>query len=320
MFRSFFLYLSKANWAKQIIMHWKFAWHTATRFVAGEKLEDAIAAIKVLNAKGINASLDHLGENTTTPDEARKATQDIIEIIEAINTSGVRSNVSLKLSQIGLTLNKHLCIENLEKILTYARDTGNFVRIDMEDSPWVDATLDVYWDMVQRCGFRCVGLVIQAYLFRSQEDVAKLLQDCTRIRLCKGAYKEPPDIAFPMKRDVDANYDNLAKMMLDKALEASCPQISEDGKAPPLPALATHDMKRVEYARKYASSIGLPQKAMEFQMLYGIRRDLQEQLAAAGYPVRVYVPYGTQWYPYYMRRLAERPSNVWFFVSNFFKK
>ncbi len=320
MFRSLFLYLSKANWAKQIVTRWKFAWRTASRFVAGEKLEDAINAVKVLNDKGINATLDHLGENTTNPDEARKATRDILNMIEVINSSGVKSNVSIKLSQIGLTLDKNLCIENLQQILTYARDTGNFVRIDMEDSPWVDVTLEIYRDMVQRCDFKCLGLVIQAYLFRSQGDVAKLVQDCTRIRLCKGAYKEPADIAFPLKRDVDSNYDSLVKVMLDRVLEVSCPQVSENGKVPPLPALATHDAKRIEFARNYARSIELPIKAMEFQMLYGIRRDLQEQLVAAGYPVRVYVPYGTQWYPYFTRRLAERPANIWFFVSNFFRK
>jgi len=320
MLRSFFLYLSKQNWAKQLIMNWKFAWRMANRFIAGEKLEDAISAIKVLNDKGINATLDHLGENTTTPDEARNATQEIIDIIQTINSSGVSSNISIKLSQIGLTLNKDLCTENLEKILNFARDTGNFVRIDMEDSPWTDITIEIFSDMMQRCNFQCVGLVIQSYLFRSQDDVAKLLQNCTRIRLCKGAYKEPPDIAFPLKRDVDENYDKLTKMMLDKALAASCPQVSEDGRIPPLPSLATHDIKRIEFARNYANSIGLPLKAMEFQMLHGIRRDLQTQLAAAGYPVRVYVPYGTQWYPYFMRRLAERPSNVWFLISNFFRQ
>lgn len=320
MFRSFFLNLSKANWAKQLILNWKFAWRMASRFIAGEKLEDAISAIKVLNEKGINATLDHLGENTTTPEEAIKATQEIIDIIQVINSSGVRSNISIKLSQIGMTLNKDLCIENLEKILTYSRDTGNFLRIDMEDSPWTDVTIEILRDMTQRCSFNCVGTVIQSYLFRSQDDIAKLMQEDTHIRLCKGAYKEPPDIAFPLKRDVDTNYDNLAKMIMDRALAISCPPISEDGKIPPLPSLATHDVKRIEFARNYAEKIGLPKNAMEFQMLYGIRRDLQDQLVAAGYPVRVYVPYGTQWYPYYMRRLAERPSNVWFFVSNFFKK
>lgn len=319
MFRSFFLYLSKANWAKQLVTHWKFAWRAASRFVAGEKLEDAINVIKALNDKGINATLDQLGENTTNPDEARKATQDALDIIKAIKETGVRSNISIKLSQIGLTLDKNLCIENMQKILSFARETGNFVRIDMEDSPWVDATLEVYRELVHR-GFTCVGLVIQSYLFRSQDDVAKLIKDCTRIRLCKGAYKEPADIAFPLKRDVDANYDSLAKMMMDRVLEVSCPTISEDGKIPPLPAFATHDPKRIEYARNYAQSIGLPKNAIEFQMLHGIRRDLQEQLAADGYKVRIYVPYGTQWYPYFTRRLAERPANVWFFISNFFRK
>lgn len=320
MFRSFFLYLSKANWAKHIIMNWKFAWNMANRFIAGEKLEDAINAIKVLNQKGINATLDHLGENTTTSEEARNATQEIIDIIQTINKSGVRSNISIKLSQIGLTLNKDLCKENLEKILTFAHDTGNFVRIDMEDSPWTDATIDIFRDMVQRCNFQCVGLVVQSYLYRTYDDVAKLLKDCTHLRLCKGAYKEPPDVAFPLKSDVDANYDKIVKLMLDTSLSAGCQQISEDGRIPPLPSIATHDIKRIEFAKNYANSIGLPKKAMEFQMLHGIRRDLQNQLVAEGYPVRIYVPYGTQWYPYFMRRLAERPSNVWFFISNFFRK
>jgi len=320
MLRSFFIFLSKANWAKQLILNWKFAWRMATRFVAGEKLDDAISAIKDLNNKGINATLDLLGENTTTPDDAQKATIDILKIIETINTAGVRSNVSIKLSQIGLTLDRNLCIENLEKILSLARDTGNFVRIDMEDAPWTDATIDVFREMTQQRKFKCVGIVIQAYLYRSKDDVAKLIQENGRIRLCKGAYNEPASVAFPKKQDVDMNYDVIAKMMMDRSLELPGSVISEDGKITPLPGLATHDIKRIENARNYAESIGLPKKAMEFQMLYGIRRDLQEQLANDGYPMRVYVPYGTQWYPYYMRRLAERPSNFWFFVSNFFKK
>jgi len=319
MIRSLLLFLAKANWAKHIMMNWKVAWRTASRFIAGDKLEDAINVIKVLNEKGINATLDHLGENTTTLEEARKATDDIIEVIETITKAGVRSNVSIKLSQIGLTLDKKICTENLERILTYARDNGNFVRFDMEDSPWVDATLDICRDMIQRCGFTCVGLVIQAYLYRSHDDVENLLKYNTHIRLCKGAYKEPPDIAFPQKQDVDANYDALAKMMMDRALELSCPKISEDGKIPPIPSLATHDSKRIEFARNYANSIGLPKDALEFQMLYGIRRDLQDMLVKEGYPVRIYVPYGTEWYPYFTRRLAERPANIWFLISYFFR-
>jgi proline dehydrogenase len=163
-------------------------------------------------------------------------------------------------------------------------------------------------------------LVIQSYLYRSESDVRSLISQGTRIRLCKGAYKEPDEVAFPKKRDVDANYDRLVEIMMDAALANGAPALSQDGRIPPPPAIATHDPKRLEYAKAYAQKIGLPKQAVEFQMLYGIRRDLQEQTAGEGYPVRVYVPYGTEWYPYYVRRLAERPANVWFFISNFFRK
>jgi proline dehydrogenase len=287
--------------------------------VAGEKLEDAIRAIQVLNAKGINATLDHLGEHTSTPDEARRATQDILSALDAIQQAGVRANVSIKLTQIGLRLGEELCAENLRTILEYARDQGNFVRIDMEDSPWVDTTLGLYHRM-RECCLGNTGVVIQSYLYRSQADVQAIVAQGGRIRLCKGAYKEPAQVAYPKKSDVDASYDRLAALMIDAALAQDSPQISDDGRIPPLPAIASHDPKRLEFARSYASKVGLPKGAIEFQMLHGIRRDLQEQMTASGYPVRVYVPYGTEWYPYFMRRLAERPANVWFFISNFFRK
>jgi proline dehydrogenase len=189
----------------------------------------------------------------------------------------------------------------------------------MEDSPVTQATLDQMRQMRRR-GFGNVGIVVQSYLYRSQKDIEELVRKRIPVRLCKGAYKEPAAVAFPKKRDVDANYDKLAAQMLDGAVEHGCPAISPDSKVPPLPALATHDVRRIGFAKAYAKKIGLPKGAMEFQMLYGIRRDLQEQLVAEGYPVRVYVPYGTQWYPYFMRRLGERPANVWFIVSNFFRK
>lgn len=181
-------------------------------------------------------------------------------------------------------------------------------------------TLKLYREMRLDFNLRCVGQAIQAYLYRSVDDVTRLLEIGARIRLCKGAYKEPPDIAYPKKNDVDANYDKIAQLMIDKALEAGGPTVSEDGKIPPIPALATHDENRIKAAINYAQKIGLAKKAIEFQMLYGIRRDLQENVAAQGYPVRIYVPYGTEWYPYFTRRLAERPANLWFFISNFFRK
>lgn len=319
MLRSFLIYLSKAGWAKQMVMRMPVARQAAARFYAGETLEDAVRVIRELNAAGILATLDHLGEHTTNSQEAIRARQEILAMIDAIQQSGVKSNVSIKLSQIGMTLDEALCRENLVSILAYAREREMFVRVDMEDSPWVDFTLGMYREMC-RCGLDNLGVVIQAYLYRSQADIQKLVAAQARVRLCKGAYLEPPQIAFPRKRDTDANYDRLAEMLLDGAKAAGAPRVSPDGIVPPLPALATHDIKRIEHGKEYAGKIGLPREAIEFQMLYGIRRDLQETLAREGYPVRVYVPYGSQWYPYYMRRLAERPANVWFFISNYFRR
>ncbi len=314
MLRSFFIYLSKAQWAQNWIMRLPFAWRMASRFVAGTTKEDAIRVIRELNARGINATLDHLGEHTTNAEEAIEATRHILEILEEIERAGVRSNVSIKLTQIGLALDTELCAENLERILRQAQAHNNFVRIDMEDTPYTDATFDLYRRMRQR-GFQNFGLVIQSYLYRSEDDVRRLLPEGVPIRLVKGAYKEPPDKAFPKKADVDANYDLLTKLLLDASLNQAS-RLSADGRFPPLAAIATHDEKRIEFARRYAERIGLPKEGLEFQMLYGIRRDLQERLAAEGYPVRIYVPYGTHWYPYFMRRLAERPANVWFLLSN----
>jgi proline dehydrogenase len=320
MLRSLLIYLSKAAWARKIVTRWNFAWRAASRFVAGEKLEDAIRVIKELNQKGINATLDHLGEHTSNLDEARNATEDILRAIDGIEAAGVRANVSIKLTQIGLALGEDLCADNLSRILKYAADRGNFVRIDMEDSPCVDKTLGLFYRMrAERC-LTNAGVVIQSYLYRSEKDVRGILEEGGRIRLCKGAYKEPTEIAFPKKQDVDANYDTLADIMIDAALAHDSPTLSENGRVPPIPAIATHDPLRLEHAKEYARKVGLPRPAIEFQMLNGIRRDLQEQCVQEGYPVRIYVPYGTEWYPYFVRRLAERPANVWFFVSNFFRK
>lgn len=320
MLRAFFIYLSKAAWARRIVTHWRVAWQTASRFVAGEKLEDGIAVVKRLNENGIQATLDQLGEHTTTAEDAEKATQGILQILDAIEAEDVRSNVSIKLTQIGLRVDLSLCSENLARILEHARGRNNFVRIDMEDASCVDNTLALFDEMRNGRGFHNVGLVIQSYLYRTVEDVTKLMQIPARIRLCKGAYKEATDIAYPKKRDVDANYDRVAQILLECALEVGSPELSEDGRVPPIPALATHDEKRIRFAVEYAKKIGLPQRAMEFQMLYGIRRDLQASLVEQGFPVRVYVPFGSEWYPYFTRRLAERPANVWFFISNYFKK
>ena len=319
MLRSFFIYLSKANWARKLVMGMSLARKMSSRFVAGETLTDAIRAIKELNAKGINATLDHLGEHTATAEDSRSATRDILRALDAIQESGVQANVSVKLTQFGLVVDPKLCADNLAAIVERAASYNNFVRVDMEDSPVTQITLDIMREMRQR-GFANVGIVIQAYLYRSEADIRQLIQDCYTVRLCKGAYKEPAKVAFPKKKDVDANYDKLAAMLIDGAKEMGCPTGTADGRYPPVPGLATHDARRVEFAKAHALKAGLPQQAIEFQMLYGIRRELQDQLANEGYPVRVYVPYGTEWYPYYMRRLAERPANVWFFVSNFFRR
>lgn len=319
MLRSFLIYLSKAAWAQRMVTGWKFAWRAASRFVAGNSITDAIHAVRELNAEGLNATLDHLGESTSTREEAVRATQDILELLDQISCCDVIANVSVKLTQIGLALDENLCLQNLEQILARARRHKNFIRIDMEDTPYTDKTIRLYREMRFR-GYQNTGLVVQSYLYRTEKDVRELLAEGACFRLVKGAYKEPPELAFPKKVDVDANFDLLTKIMIDHAHANGAPTLSADGRFPPIPALGTHDPKRIEFGKRAAQQVGLPKQALEFQMLYGIRRDLQENCAAEGYPVRIYVPYGTHWYPYFMRRLAERPANVWFFLSNFLRR
>jgi len=317
MLRSFLIYLSKAAWAQRLVTGWGFAWRTASRFVAGTQLSDAIRVVRELNAKGINVTLDHLGEHTSRPEEAQQATDDILASLDELKNTELRANISIKLTQIGLGLDESLCVQNLERILARAKLCNTFVRIDMEDTPYTDRTINLFYQMRAK-GYKNVGTVLQSYLFRSEADARRLLEDKVAIRLVKGAYKEPPDKAFPKKQDVDANYDLLTKFMIDAALAAKS-QLSADGRIPPIPALGTHDDKRIAFGKQYAEKVGLPKDGLEFQMLYGIRRDLQEGLKKEGYRVRVYVPFGTHWYPYFMRRLAERPANIWFFITNFFK-
>jgi len=317
--RSFLIYLSKATWAQRLVTSWRFAWRAASRFVAGSTIQDAINAVRELNVKGINATLDHLGESTSTREDAIKASDDIIELLEEINKNNVRANVSVKLTQIGLALDERMCAQNLERILTCARKFSSFVRIDMEDTPFTDQTLHIYREMISK-GYLNTGIVVQSYLYRTEKDTRELLEAGARFRLVKGAYKEPPELAFPKKADVDANFDMLTQIMIDAAKSVGSPTLSEDGKIPPIPAIGSHDPKRLEFAKACVEKVGLPKRAIEFQMLYGIRRDLQEACVSEGFPVRIYVPYGTHWYPYFMRRLAERPANVWFFLSNYFRK
>ena len=319
MLRTILIYLSQANWARQIVTRWSFARRAASRFIAGEVLDDAISVIKTLNAKNINATLDHLGEHTSNPEKAIHATDDIISIIERIHQEGVRSGVSIKLTQIGLDVDEDLCKDNLDRILQTAKELSSFVRIDMEDSQWVEKTLNLFNRALEGFGPETIGIVIQSYLYRSEKDVSELLKLGARIRMCKGAYKEPEDIAFPDKADVDLNFDLLVKLMYEGCKENGIPVVSGNGKIPPIPAIASHDDARIDYAKRLLDERDLPKEAVEFQMLHGIRRDLQESLVEEGYPVRVYVPYGSEWYPYFTRRLAERPANLWFFISNFIR-
>jgi proline dehydrogenase len=316
MFRSFFSYLAKASWARNIVSKWSIAWKMASRFIAGETLADGIHVIKALNNKGINATLDHLGENTDSPEKARQAAMDIIQAFDAIEEAGVRANVSIKLTQIGLGISSELCLENLELVLSKAKGYNSFVRIDMEDSPVTQRTLDILYSARQH-GYENVGIVIQAYLYRSENDIQKLLGDCIKVRLCKGAYTETAKVAYPKMQDVNASYDRCAAQLINGAQANECPKISSDGKIPPIPGLATHDPKRIDFAKQHAEKVGLPKDAMEFQMLNGIRRDIQEKLVKEGYCVRVYVPYGTEWYPYFMRRIAERPADLLFLLPSF---
>ena len=319
MVRSFLIYLSKAGWARRIVTQWKLAKDMASRFISGETSEDALRVVKDLNSKGINATLDHLGESTTTPAEANSACKDIQDLLDQIEKAGVRANVSIKLTQIGLALDEKLCADNLEKILAHARKLNNFIRMDIEDTPFTEKTFQLFKTMKDK-GYQNFGVALQSYLYRSEKDVHTLLVEGARIRLVKGAYNEPPSLAFPKKADVDKNYDTLASIIMDAIPSAGSPSVSSDGRTPPILSLGSHDPKRIDFAIFYSQRVGVPKEAIEFQMLYGIRRDLQEYCHKQGYPVRIYIPYGTSWYPYLMRRLAERPANLWFFVSNFFHK
>lgn len=315
MLRALLIYLSQADWAQNIVRRWGFARDMASRFVAGEDIQSAFDAVKQLNRKGINVTLDHLGEHVSTQEGAVMAKDEILRLLDRIEKEELRSGVSIKLTQIGLGLDQNICLSHLEEILVKAKEQRNFIRIDMEGSQYTDATLATYHQMVEKGFGDVVGVVIQSYLYRSERDLEEILNQGGKVRLCKGAYKEPADVAFPKKSDVDQNFDNCSQLMMDCSLKNDS-QLSEDGRIPPVPAIATHDEKRIDFAKEYAEEIGLPKNGLEFQMLYGIRGDIQVQLVDEGYPVRVYVPYGTEWYPYFVRRLAERPANLWFFLSN----
>jgi proline dehydrogenase len=268
----------------------------ATRFVAGETIADAMRAVAAANRDGILATLDHLGESVADRAAADAAADSYVAILDAIGSSGVKSNASLKLTMMGLDIDRALAVRNLRRVLDAARGHGNFVRIDMEGSAYTDATLDIYREM-RAAGYDNVGVVVQAYLYRSEADLASLDPLAPSVRIVKGAYQEPPAVAFPVKADTDANYRRLVERQIGRGF---------------CTAVATHDRALIDHAL----GLGADAATIEFQMLYGIRPGLQRELARAGHRVRVYIPFGTEWYPYLMRRLAERPANLGFVLRN----
>jgi len=275
-----------------------------TRFVAGEDIEEAIAAIRQINDRGCSASFDHLNESVTDEREAAAETREYLTVLSRIEETGIDSNVSIKLSQFGLQIDPELAYRNARTIVADAASRGNFVRVDMEGSEVTQVTIDIFKRLRSEFGLNDVGIVLQSYLRRAMSDARELVKIPARIRICKGAYKEPPEVAFPDKKDVDENYVRVMQLLLSSGIYHG---------------IATHDPKMIEATIDYAQRQRIGKEAFEFQMLYGIRRDLQEKLAREGYNVRVYVPYGKHWYPYFMRRLAERPANIWFVMKNLFK-
>lgn len=308
--RHVLLYLSTAVWARQSVTSLPLAWQVANRFVAGTEREAALDVTRQLNAKGMSVTLDFLGESCTSPQEARAARDEIMMLLGRIHETGVNANVSLKLSQLGLHLQEQLALDNLLSILDCARQYNNRVRVDMEDSPTIEATLRIYHVAHNQHGYDNVGVVIQSYLYRSEADVCQLVKEGAWIRLVKGAYAEPAEVAYPLKVDTDANYIKLSRMTMSE-------EARQNGV---YPAIATHDERMIEDIIAYTTANNISPTTYEFQMLYGIRRELQESLVKRGYQMRIYVPYGTAWYPYFIRRLAERPANLWFFLSNFFRR
>ncbi|MBN2472949.1 MAG: proline dehydrogenase family protein [Anaerolineae bacterium] len=309
MLRSALLYLSGAEWAKAFITNFFVARRVARRFIAGETLEETLPSIEKLNVQGMDVTLDFLGESVESEQDAEQAAGQYLDMLDTIHAHNLRATVSLKLTQLGLDISEDICITNMRRILEKAAATQNHVTIDMESSDYTERTLRVFRTLREDYGFQNVGTVIQAYLYRSKTDMEALQQEGAFVRLCKGAYKEPPDVAFPDKADVDTSFVEIMKAYVSGSAAETGAYLG----------VATHDARIINIMRDYARTAGISNDRFEFQMLYGIRSDLQRELANAGYTMRIYVPYGTQWYPYFMRRLAERPANLWFFISNFFK-
>jgi len=302
--RSALIYLSRHEGLKDFAARFSLFKKLTTRFVAGETIEEAIAAIRELNAEGCSASFDHLNESVANAAEADGEVREYLEILERIDETKINSNVSIKLTQFGLELDPELAYKNARIIVADAARRGNFVRVDMEASSVTQKTLDIFMRLREEFGLNEVGIVLQSYLRRTYDDAEAMMKIPARVRICKGAYNEPPDVAFPEKKDTDENYVRVMQLLLSSGTYHG---------------IATHDPKMIEATINFAEENGISKDAFEFQMLYGIRRDLQRQLARHGYNMRVYVPYGKHWYPYFMRRLAERPANIWFVLKNMLK-
>lgn len=301
--RTALIALSRSKTLQDLIARIPVSRKMSRRFVSGETLDEAIEAVRQLNRQGMLATLDHLGENVATKEEAVSAADEYLIALDALAESGVESNVSIKLTQMGMDLGDDFCYDNVRRIIDRAAELGNFVRVDMEGSEYTDRTLALYRRL--RGQYTNVGLVVQAYLRRTQADVGSLIADgMGHFRLCKGAYDEPATIAYRDKAQVTQSMQRLI---------STC--FSEEARAKgAYAAVASHDEDVINFARAYAYQHDLQPDQIEFQMLYGIRRELQEELVRKGHKMRVYVPYGTHWYPYYMRRLAERPANLFFFL------
>lgn len=305
MLRRTLLYLSTAKWARGIATNWGIARKVARRFVAGETLQEAIDATKVLNAKGILATLDYLGESVASAEDTKEVVDTYLALLDAIHTNKLQSSVSLKLTHMGFDISEELTALNLRRILERAKQYGIGVTIDMESTAYTDATIQMYRTMRDEYDFDNVGTVIQSYLRRTEKDMQELTQEGSHIRLCKGAYLEPPELAFPDKADVDANYVKVIGQYLGGSEKSYL-------------CIATHDENMIQGALDTIKKHNIANDRYEFQMLYGIRSQRQDELAKAGHKVRIYVPFGAAWYPYFVRRLAERPANLWFFAKGFF--
>lgn len=305
MLRRTFLYLSNQPRIFRFVRRNGLAKRFASRFVAGETLDAALDAVRALNARKVRASLDLLGESVRNETEARSAAGDYLQMLDRIHDAGVDANVSLKLTQMGLDISEELCVELVHEILDRARGYGMFVRLDMESSEYTERTLRVFEDRLYPNYPENVGIVLQSYLYRTQADVERAIELKCRVRLCKGAYNEPATVAFAEKRDVDSNYVRC----MQKLLAEGC-----------YPGIATHDPAMLDATKRFVRAHQIPVERFEFQMLYGVRRDLQERLVREGFNMRVYVPFGTQWYPYLMRRLAERPANVAFITGSMLRE